>query len=128
MQIILSFRKHRYGCTGDIEKAFPQVGIHEHDRDSLRTLWLEDGVVWCYRFARLPFGLTCSPNILASVLLKHLNDAGVDEETKEKMLSSLYVDDSIWSEDELSALLDHPHDNFIDYLLEEISYAYTLPR
>ena len=106
LHILLKFRKHRYGCIGDIEKAFPQVGIHEKDRDALRTLWLEDGKVWIYRFARLPFGLTCSPMILAAVLLKHLNDNGIDDKTREQMMSSLYVDDSIWSEDELDTLMD----------------------
>ena len=36
--------------------------------------------------------------ILAATLQKHLIDEGVDENTRKDFLASLYVDDSVWSE------------------------------
>ena len=96
-QILLGFRKHRYACKADIEKAFLQVEIAEEYRDALRMLWIKDGIVWILRFARLPFGLTCSPYILAAVLEKHLNSSTVDKQLVHQILAAFYVDDNIWS-------------------------------
>ena len=98
LYILLGFRKDENACKADIEKAFPQVKINEKDRDVLRCLWVEDGNVVVYRFARLPFGLTCSPFILAATLQKHLVEYELDEKTRQNFIASLYVDDSVWSE------------------------------
>ncbi|XP_017463693.1 PREDICTED: uncharacterized protein LOC108357113, partial [Rhagoletis zephyria] len=43
LAIILNFRRHKVTLMADIEKAFPQVIIHEEDRDFLRLLWDEEG-------------------------------------------------------------------------------------
>ena len=106
LHILMKFRKFRYGCKADIEKAYPQVSIRVEDRDALRTLWLEGDTVWIYRFARLPFGLTCSPMILAATLRKHMMEHKVDETTQELFLGSLYVDDSVWSAKDFQELID----------------------
>ena len=106
LHILMGFRKNRWACKADIEKAFPQVAIHTDDRDALRCLWLEGEDVWVYRFARLPFGLNCSPMILAATLIKHLGEKGVDEKTKQNFIASLYVDDSVWSENLLEELFN----------------------
>ena len=98
LYILIGFRKHQWAASADIEKAFPQIVIHPDDRDALRCLWLENDEVWIYRFARLPFGLNCSPMILAATLQKHLSEMGVDEKTKQDFIASIYVDDSVWSE------------------------------
>ena len=82
LHVLLGFRKHKWGCKADIEKAFPQVRIHPEDRDALRLLWFEEDQICVYRFARLPFGLSSSPMILAATLQKHLGDN--DEEMKQK--------------------------------------------
>ena len=105
LHILMKFRKHRYGCKADIEKAYPQVSIREEDRDALRTLWMENDIVWIYRFARLPFGLTCSPMILAATLRKHMMEYDIDDATRELFLGSLYVDDSVWSVDSREELI-----------------------
>lgn len=105
LHILMGFRKNKWACKSDIEKAFPQVAIHEDDRDVLRCLWMEGDQIVVYRFARLPFGLTCSPMILAATLQKHLGEKEVDEKTKQNFIASLYVDDSVWSEKILEELL-----------------------
>ena len=104
LHILIGFRKERWAASADIEKAFPQVAIHLKDRDVLRCLWVEDGKVCVYRFARLPFGLSCSPFILQATLRKHLGENNIDEKTLQNFLASLYVDDSVWSEQFLEDL------------------------
>lgn len=98
LHILMGFRKNQWAAKADIEKAFPQVVIHPDHRDALRCLWYEGDQIWIYRFARLPFGLSCSPMILAGVLQKHLSEKNVDEKTKQNFIASIYVDDSVWSE------------------------------
>lgn len=116
--ILLQFRRNTYAAKADIEKAFLQVEIDPLDRDALRLLWVEDGVVWIYRFARLPFGLTCSPYILAAVLQRHLKDSPTDHDMTEQILSAFYVDDNIWSVALLSELLARK-----DVILREFAKA-----
>ena len=106
IHILLKFRLGKYGAKADIAKAFLQVEINIKDRDALRLLWVEGDQVWIYRFARLPFGLTSAPFILAAVMLKQLEESNIDKETKDKIFASFYVDDQIWSVDTLSELLE----------------------
>ena len=40
--IILCFRKHQYGLSTDIEKAFLHITLNENDRNFTRFLWLSD--------------------------------------------------------------------------------------
>ena len=104
LHILIGFRKERYACKADIEKAFPQVVIHPDDRDVLRCLWFEGDQIAVYRFARLPFGISPSPMILAATLIKHLGENNIDEKTKQNFIASLYVDDSVWSEELIEEL------------------------
>ena len=68
----------------DIEKAFLQVGIQELDRDVTRFLWFKelsdtsvsDGSLDVYRFCRVPFGIVCSPFLLAGTIKFHLKQFG----------------------------------------------------
>ena len=63
----------------DIEKVFLQVGIQEPDT---RFLWYKDvdnGRVSeydVYRFCRVPFGMVCSPFLLAGMVKFHLKQFG----------------------------------------------------
>ena len=95
MSILIRFRLHRYAFKSDIQKAFLQIEIDESDRDLLRSMWIEDNKVWVYRFARLPFGLTCAPFILAATLKKHLSDSNISPEDQQRILESFYVDDNV---------------------------------
>jgi hypothetical protein len=77
-QILTRFRWQPVALMADIEKAFLQIAVDHDDRDSLRFLWtkgeLGDGLqVVQYRFCRVPFGLTCSPGILQTIIQHHLD-------------------------------------------------------
>ena len=69
----------------DIKKAFLQVGIQELDRDVTRFLWFKeisdilvsDVSVDAYRFCHAPFGIVCSPFLLAGTLSFTLNNSRV---------------------------------------------------
>ena len=68
----------KVALLGDLEKAFLQVEIEPRQRDVLRFLWIDrseplNPKIVKLRFARLPFGLTCSPYILNSTIRYHLN-------------------------------------------------------
>ena len=106
LSILIRFRLHRFALKSDIQKAFLQIEIDESDRDLLRSLWIEDGKVWIYRFARLPFGLTCSPFILAATLRKHINDSSLSLEQQRKILETFYVDDNITGADTSAEILE----------------------
>ncbi|GBL81857.1 hypothetical protein AVEN_50464-1 [Araneus ventricosus] len=67
LDMILKFRKFEIAFSGDTAKAFLMIGISEKDRDYLKFLWFGDNEQGykALRFKRLPFGLCCSPAILA---------------------------------------------------------------
>lgn len=74
-------RMRRFCITGDIQKAFLQVRVHEQDRDAQRVVWydnLADRKVTEYHFTRVIFGATSSPYILGATLQKHIK--GYEEE------------------------------------------------
>ena len=78
-ETILSFRCHTIAITADIEKAFLQIDIDEADRDSLRFLWFNDvksdnPSIVQMRCRSLLFGLRPSPNILSTVIRKHISN------------------------------------------------------
>ena len=82
--IPLRFRVYLIAILVDTEKAFLQIGVHEHDRDVTRFLWYTDptrpekieGNLSVYRFCRVPFGIICSPFLLEGTLQFHLKKEG----------------------------------------------------
>ena len=104
LQVLLGFRKNRFGFAADIEKAFPTVAIEEQHRDLLRCLWVEGDQVVIYRFARLPFGLSCSPFLLQATLRKHLGDNNVSDELMTQFTGACYMDDLVSSEETIEDL------------------------
>uniref|UniRef100_A0A8R1ESY5 Uncharacterized protein n=1 Tax=Caenorhabditis japonica TaxID=281687 RepID=A0A8R1ESY5_CAEJA len=65
--------------SSDIEKPFHQIRLQEQDRDYTRVVWLKDitegpinGNFVTYRFTRIPFGMTCSPFLLAASILTYM--------------------------------------------------------
>ena len=74
-QILLRNRMRKHCVTGDIQKAFLQIRVHEQDRDAQRVLWydnLTDRNIAEYRFTRVIFGATSKPYILGATLQKHI--------------------------------------------------------
>ena len=101
LHMVLNFRKENFAAKSDIEKTFPRVTIQVGDRDVLRCLWLEGDQVVVYRFKKLPYGLSCSPFLLQATFRKYLGDKELDDTTLQNFISSLYCEDSVWSENRL---------------------------
>ena len=55
--VILNFRAGEIGCQCDMKAAFHQVMVKSEDRRLLQFFWTDN----LLRFARVPFGLSCSP-------------------------------------------------------------------
>ncbi|XP_070550018.1 uncharacterized protein [Ptychodera flava] len=95
--IITRNRMRKFCITGDVQKAFLQIRVHEQDRDALRVLWynnLQDREVTEYRFTRVIFGATSSSYILGVTLQKHIGDYEQEyPATVHSLLEDTYVDD-----------------------------------
>ena len=101
LEILLRFRTYQVALTSDIEKAFLMVSVSECDRDVLRFLWVEDvnkepPEIRVLRFARVVFGVSCSPFLLNVTLQHHLSQYRNSHlGLVEKLTNSMYVDDVI---------------------------------
>nr|CAD2196184.1 unnamed protein product [Meloidogyne enterolobii] len=105
--LLFKFRLPKYIITADIQKAFLQISINPSDRDVTRFLWLKDisipfssSNIEIYRFARVPFGLICSPYLLAATIRHHLskNKSTLSKELEE----NIYVDNIILTASSIS--------------------------
>lgn len=95
--VIMRFRMAPIAIAADLEKAFLGVAVRTEDRDCTRFLWLKNPTeppnpnnIETYRFCRVAFGLTCSPFLLAAVLLFHLKQQKSKLATE--IIPNLYVD------------------------------------
>ena len=95
---LLGFRVQSIVLLVDIEKAFLQVAIQESDRDVTRFLWFRDltnlhvaeRTLDVYRFCRVPFGIICSPFLLAGTIKYHLRQ--IYTSVASKISDNIYVD------------------------------------
>ena len=88
--VLLNFRSGAASCQADIQAAFHQVSVDEEDRKYLQFFWADS----CMRFARVPFGLTCSPYMLLKTVEIHLSQyAEQDPELCQLIHDSCYMDD-----------------------------------
>ena len=109
--ILLRFRIHEIGLTADIEKAFHQITLHEDDRDFTRFLWIRDvndpnSEFDIYRFNVVPFGVSCSPFILNSVVQKHLSERTMSPIARDIQLN-VYADNVISGVDSETKAIDY---------------------
>lgn len=99
--LIIKFRCQEIGITADIEKAFLQISIAEHDREYMKFIWWADyerKSILVFRHKRVVFGVKSSPFLLNAVLLYHLNRAPEKlKKTAEKLKTSLYIDNCVTS-------------------------------
>ena len=92
LEVLLRFRRWRFGYSADIVKAFHQVRLAPQDRDAHRFLWRRGDEIRTMRFERVVMGVACSPFLLNATIKHHLSlyaDSSVVTELRE----SLYVDD-----------------------------------
>ncbi len=107
--ILLRFCLHRVDLTGDIEKAFHMVSVHEADRDSLRFLWATDPgaeqlELVTLRFTRVVFGVSSSPFLLNATIGHHMGTYHeADASFVEQFLSSIYVDDVVSGSEDVAS-------------------------
>ncbi|PIO71824.1 integrase core domain protein [Teladorsagia circumcincta] len=95
--VLLRIRTMQILISGDIEKAFLMVELQEESRDFTRFFWLRDpskGITRSntivYRFRRVPFGLICSPFLLAGTIHFHLSNTNTP--LSRRILRNTYVD------------------------------------
>ena len=87
--VVGRFRQSKIAMQADIQKAYLMIEIRPADREFLKIVH-PDGMV--SRFARLPFGLSCSAGLLQQVLDHHLNRQ-TDRQLAQIIREGLYVDD-----------------------------------
>ena len=82
--------------VADIEMAFLQKGTQEDDQDVTKFFWLKDknsinveNNAQAYRFCRVPFGIVCSPSLLAVTIDHHLKTS--DSNTAQNIRDNIYV-------------------------------------
>ena len=99
--ILIRFQIRKIGIVADVQQAFLQTEIDESYQDFLRFIWFDNVlsnkpsyVLLC--FARVVFGLTCSPFLLNGTLKVHLEKfIPIESYSKsiQQSLLNLYVND-----------------------------------
>ena len=98
--MLIRFRMYVHPILADVEKAFLQLVLQEHERDVTRFLWYSEPEKLTtknnleeYRFCRVPFGVISSPFLLEATIRHHLTKNGGT--TALKIAENIYVDNVI---------------------------------
>ena len=91
-EILMRFRRWRFGFSADIVKAFLQVRLDHRDQDVHRFLWSCGDRVRVMRFQRVTFGVACSPFLPNATIQQHLSQYG-DSAVVMEMRENFYMDD-----------------------------------
>ncbi|KAH9423098.1 hypothetical protein DERP_007692 [Dermatophagoides pteronyssinus] len=104
---LLQFRLKQIALVADIKAAFHCVYIQKDHQKYVKFLWKENNQLVCYKFLRLPFGLTSSPFLL-NIVINHHIEKYVREfpEIVSGIQSSLYVDDLVSSVNTIQEAID----------------------
>ncbi|EGT45668.1 hypothetical protein CAEBREN_25302 [Caenorhabditis brenneri] len=107
--ILLRARLGKYLMISDIAKAFHQVKIQKQYRNMTQILWLRDpdipptsANVVPYRSTVLPFGISCSPFLLAITIMQYMDI--YPNPLNEIILKNMYVDNVIFVTNEKEEL------------------------
>ncbi|XP_077866221.1 uncharacterized protein LOC144353806 [Saccoglossus kowalevskii] len=130
VEILIRFRVNKIAFTSDIEKAFLNVQLAEHDRKYTKFLWLSDPTdtesdFVVYQFASVLFGSASSPFILNSVVKTHLDS----EETPvaDDIKRNIYVDNVISGINSTQSTLKHGNSQSKEHIsAQELKHAETL--
>ncbi|VDM14958.1 unnamed protein product [Wuchereria bancrofti] len=95
--VVMRWRLPPIAIIADIEKAFHQLTLHIDDRKFTKFLWLKDisrppttTNLAIFQFARLPFGIICSPFLLAAAIRYALQKRNTS--LAKELESNMYVD------------------------------------
>ena len=105
LEVLLRFRRWRFGYSADIVKAFHQVRLTPRDRDAHRFLWRQGNQIRTMRFERVTMGVACSPFLMNATIRYHLSlypQSAVAAELKD----SLYADDLLSGADTEQGAID----------------------
>ncbi|KAL0861062.1 hypothetical protein ABMA27_009574 [Loxostege sticticalis] len=94
--ILIRARQYKFLLTGDIEKMYRQVQVHEEDRDLQLILWRENDsqAIQTLRLNTLTYG-TASASFLSTRCLYQIGEEQEDELIKTIIQKDFYVDDLI---------------------------------
>lgn len=94
--ILIRARQYKYLLTGNIEKMYRQVQVHEDDKNLQLILWREDESepIKTLRLNTLTYG-TASASYLSTRCLKQVGEDCEDENIKTIIQNDFYVDDLI---------------------------------
>ncbi|XP_030609039.1 uncharacterized protein LOC115796760 [Archocentrus centrarchus] len=99
--VLLRFREHCVGVSGDIKGMFHQVWLLPEDRPLLRFLWRNmrrENPPEVYEWRVLPFGTTCSPCCATYALQRHVFDYSKPGSTERFSIEKgFYVDNCLQS-------------------------------
>ena len=88
LDVLMNARLYQHVLASDVKAAFLQVGIRDEDRQWLKFIWRDVE----YQFARVAFGLSCSPYLLHSTPRAHILQ-NAPKQLHDVLLNALYVDD-----------------------------------
>ena len=92
LDVLMRSRRFSSLLVSDVKAAFLQVAVDEEDRKWLKFSWKSQR----YQFARVCFGLSCSPFLLHTTVLNHIKNS-CDPELVDQLIGSIYVDDVLLS-------------------------------
>lgn len=98
VEVLVRFRKHKFGIVADIKKAFLQIKLNKADQDVHRFVWDVNGMTRHMRFERVTFGVNCSPFLLNATIKYHL-DQFEDSKIIRELRQNLYMDDLLTGAD-----------------------------
>lgn len=109
LELLLKFRQNAVAITADIKQAFLQILLDDIDKDFTCFYWTDNLNATepaILNFDRVLFGLRSSPFLLAATLKFHIKKyKDVHPETYSILNESLYVDDLITGDDEVTKAL-----------------------
>ncbi|KAJ7994016.1 hypothetical protein DPEC_G00261580 [Dallia pectoralis] len=98
--VLLRFREHAVGISGDIKGMFHQVQLLPEDRPLLRFLWRQEKEEPpdVFEWQVLPFGTTCSPCCATFALQRHVaENSEPGEDVRVSVERCFYVDNCLQS-------------------------------
>ena len=96
IQIITNWRFYEYVFTGDIQKMYRQIWVHENDRPYQQIVFRPDknGPVKNYQLKTVTFGVNCAPFLAIRTLQQLSEDVKVSNPQASEILArEVYVDD-----------------------------------
>ena len=101
VDIITNVRRFQYVYSADVTKMFRQVLVHPEDRDKLRIIWRasRNDPIMEFRLNTITYGLDCAPWQAIRTLHQIANDNAPDEETRQIIQQSFYMDDLLHGAD-----------------------------